>query len=134
MAVRGSAWRAAIWTSRRLPVGVLELGLCFGGDLRQNVPSPVDQALLAKRATEDLLAGAEQPRGGVADDEQRWSQPAADQLGQEVRPGVGGLGSAGGQPDQHRGAVGGDAPRRENGLGAGSLVHLEERAVQEQVV
>src|SRR5674476_1378903 len=45
--------------AEQLPVGVLELGLCFGGDLRQNVPSPVDQALLAKRATEDLLAGAE---------------------------------------------------------------------------
>src|SRR5438105_4501658 len=38
------------------------------------------------------------------------------------------------QPDQHRLAGGGDAPRRQHRFGAAALVHLEVRAVDEQVV
>jgi hypothetical protein len=44
------------------------------------------------------------------------------------------LGAAWSQPDQHRLAVGGDAPGDQHRFGAGARVHLEVRAVQEQVL
>ena len=67
-------------------------------------------------------------------DSRGWRRPRLGELGQEVRPGVGGLRSPGGQADQDGCTLGGDAPRREDGFGARTRVHLEERAVQEQVV
>src|SRR4029450_1143598 len=59
---------------------------------------------------------------------------AGDQPGQEVRPGIMALGAAWSQPDQHRLAIGGDAPGDQHRFGAGAVVHLEVRAVQEQLL
>jgi D-arabinose 1-dehydrogenase-like Zn-dependent alcohol dehydrogenase len=44
------------------------------------------------------------------------------------------LGAAWSQPDQHRLAIGGDAPGDQDRFGAGAVVHLEVRAVQEQLL
>ena len=78
--------------------------------------------------------GADQPGGAVGDDQQRRPQPPAGQLIQEVTPGVGRFGSAGGQGYEYGLAFGVDAPCGQDGLGAGAGVHLEHGGVQEQVV
>jgi len=108
--------------------------VCASAGTFADVAGAVDQALLPQRAGKDLLQGADQPGGGVADGEQGWAQPTALQLVQEVRPGISGLTASRCQPDQDRSALGGDAPRGQYRFGASPVVHLEERTVQEQVV
>jgi hypothetical protein len=94
----------------------------------------MDEAALAQAAVKDPLGRADEPLGAVGDDQQRRPQPAGDQPGQEVRPGIVALGAAWSQPDQHRLAIGADAPGDQHRLGAGARVHLEVRAVQEPVL
>jgi hypothetical protein len=62
------------------------------------------------------------------------AQPPLAEVGQEAGPGVPGLGRGGVEPDEHRLAVGVDAPRGWHRLGGGVRVVLEVAAVQEQVV
>ena len=85
-----------------LPVGGLHLGLVAGADLGQHVAGAMDQTPLAQRAREGLLGGADQAGCAVGDDQQRWFEAAAYQVGQEVVPGVGGLGAGGGQARRRR--------------------------------
>jgi len=95
---------------------------------------PMDEAALPQAMVKDPLGRPDESLGAVGDDQQRCPQPTGDQPGQEVRPGIMALGTAGGQPDQHRLAVGGDGPGDQDRFGAGAVVHLEVRAVQEQVL
>jgi hypothetical protein len=94
----------------------------------------MDQTPLPQRGAKVLLERADQPRGAVADAQQRRTQPAADQVGQEVVPGVGRLRAGRCQAHEHGLAVGVDAPGGQHRLGGCARVHLEVRGVQEQVV
>jgi hypothetical protein len=80
------------------------------------------------------LDRGDQPGGAVGDDQQRAGQPAGAEVGQEGRPGVGGLGGRGVQPDEHRLAGGGDAPRGQHRLGRGADVVSQEASVDKQVI
>jgi hypothetical protein len=94
----------------------------------------VDQTPLAQRAGEAGLGGVDQAAGTIGDDQQRRAQPATLEFLQEVAPGVGGLAAARGEPEEHRLALGGDAPRSQHRLRPGAGVHLAAGAVEEQVV
>jgi hypothetical protein len=117
-----------------LPVGSLHLALGVDWDLRQQVAGSVDQTPLAQRAGEAGLGGVDQAAGTIGDDQQRRAQPAVLEFLQEVAPGVGGLAGARGEPEEHRLALGGDAPGSQHRLRPGAGVHLEAGAVEEQVV
>jgi hypothetical protein len=121
-------------SSKDRPVGGLDLILGVGGNLGEHVAGTMDEAALPQAMVKDPLGRPDEPLGAVGDDQQRCPQPTGDQPGQEVRPGIMALGTAGGQPDQHRLAVGGDAPGDQDRFGVGAVVHLEVRAVQEQVL
>src|SRR5690606_25115516 len=82
----------------------------------------------------DLLGGGDEAGRPVGDDQQRRSQPARGEVGEEVVPGVGRFGRGGGQADEDRFAVAGDAPGGQYRLGPAAVVHLEVGGVQEQVV
>ena len=100
-----------------LPVGVLDLGLHPGRDLREDVSRPVDQASLAQGLGVRLLDRGDQPGRAVGYDQQRGGQAAVFQIGQEGVPGVGGLAGARRQADERGLAIGGDAPGGEHRLG-----------------
>jgi hypothetical protein len=103
-------------------------------DLGQQVAGSVDQTPLAQRAGEAGLGGVDQAAGTIGDDQQGRAQPAVLEFLEEVAPGVGGLAGARGEPEEHRLALGGDAPGSQHRLRPGAAVHLEAGAVQEQVV
>jgi hypothetical protein len=89
---------------------------------------------LAQRLGVGLLDRGDQPGRPIADDQQRAGQAPVLQIGQEGRPGIGGLASARGQADEGRLTRGGDAPGGQHRLGRGARVHPEEARIQEQVV
>lgn len=94
----------------------------------------MDQTALTQRAGHGALDRADQPGRAVGDDQQGWAQTTRLQAVEELVPGVVALVAGRLQADQHRLTGGGDAPRREHRLGPGTLVHLEVRIVDEQVV
>src|SRR5579859_2199782 len=94
----------------------------------------MNQAALTQRPGHGPLERADQPGRPVGDDQQGWAQAAGFEAVEEVVPGVVALVAGRLQADQYRLADGGDAPRREYRLGPRSLVHLEVRPVDEQVV
>ena len=94
----------------------------------------MDQTALAQRGAHGLLHRGDQPGRAVGDHQQRAAQAAGAQIAQEPRPGVGGLGRRGVQPDEDRLAVGGDAPRGEHRLGRGAHVVAKEAGVKQQIV
>src|SRR5215218_2748743 len=89
------------------------------------VPASVDQAALPQAVGEAHLDRADQPRRPVGDHQQRRSQPAVHQLTQEAGPGVVALAGPRGQPDQHRTALGGQAPGAQHRLGPSAGMHPE---------
>ena len=107
------------------PVGVADLGMGLGGHLGQNIAGAMDQAALPQRAGQGGLGGVDQPGRAIGDNQQRWAQPPRAQFVEEIAPGIGGLGTPGGQRDEHRRPVGGDAPRGQHRFGAGTGVHPE---------
>jgi len=94
----------------------------------------VDQTALTQCLGVSLLDRGDQAWRPVADDEQRGSQAAVLQIGQEGSPGVGGLAGARREADEGGLAAGGDAPGGQHRLGRGARVHAEEAGVQEQVI
>jgi hypothetical protein len=117
-----------------LPERRLDLGLGVLWDLGEQVPGAVDQTPLPQGLWEHQLDRADQPRCAVGDHQQRRPQAPLDQLAQEAGPGVVALVAARCQPDQHRGALAGDAPGGKHRLGPSARVHPKVRAVQEQVL
>jgi hypothetical protein len=105
-----------------------------GGDLGQGVAGAMDQAPLPQAGRERPVEGACQTGRAVADAQQRGTQASADQVGEEVVPGVGGFRRRRCQADEHRFAVGVDAPGGQDWLGRRAGVRLEVAGVQEQVV
>jgi hypothetical protein len=92
------------------------------------------QTPLPQAIGEDHLDRADQPWRAVGDHQQRRPEPAVHQLAQEPGPGVMAFAGAGGQADQHRAALGGDAPGGKHRLGRRAGVHAKVGAVQEQVL
>jgi hypothetical protein len=91
----------------------------------------MDHTALTWRVRVDLLDRAGRPCRVVADDEQRGRQAAVTQVGEEVVPCVERLASAGGQADEGRLAVGGDAQAASTGSAGGPRMHPEEGSIQE---
>ena len=116
------------------PVGVLDLGLHPGRDLRKYVPASVNKTALPECPGVGLLDRGDQPGRPVGDDQQRAGQATVLEILEEAVPGVGGLAGAGRQADERRLAFGGDAPGSQHRLGRGARVHPEEGGVQEEVV
>ena len=94
----------------------------------------MNQTALPQRTRQGGLGGGDQPGRAVGDDQQWWAQPPPAQFVEEIPPGISGLGTPGGQCDEHRCPVGGDAPRGQHRLGPGTGMHLEHRGVQEQIL
>ena len=90
------------------------------------------QAALPQRGTHGLLERADQPGRAVADHQQRAAQPAFAEPGEQPFPRVAGLTGRRVEPDEHRLAVGVDAPPGQHRLGRRVRVILEMRSVQEQ--
>jgi hypothetical protein len=61
------------------PVSGLDLGLSVDGDLGEQVTGTVNKAALPQALREDHLGRADQARGAVGDDQDRWAQSALDQ-------------------------------------------------------
>lgn len=72
--------------------------------------------------------------GPVRDHQQRTAKAALAQIGQKVGPRLGGLTGPGCQPDEHRLALGGDAPSGQHRFGRGPGMHPKERGVPKQIV
>jgi hypothetical protein len=94
----------------------------------------VDQAPLPQAGRERPVERARQTGRAVADPQQRGAQASADQVGEEVVPGVGRLRCCRCQADEHRLAIDIDAPGGQDRLGRGARVHLEVAGIKEQVV
>ena len=92
------------------------------------------QAALVQAGRKAALDRRAQAFAAVGDHQQRGAEPAVGQVGQQPSPGVGRLGRARGQAQEAGLAAGVDAPGHQHRLGLGLGVHLEERAVQVQVV
>jgi hypothetical protein len=117
-----------------LPERGLDLGLGVLGHTREQVAGSVHQTPLPQAVGQHQRNRADQPWRPVGDHQQRRPQAAAHQLTQEPSPGVVALVAARCQPDQHRGALGGDPPGAQHRLGPSARVHPEVAAVQEQVL
>jgi hypothetical protein len=128
------AWCHIVGRVEDLPVGGLELGLGLGWDFGQKVTGSVDQTALTQAAGHFAFHRPDQSVPAICDGQQRWAQSAFAELVEEIGPGVDRFRAARGQPDQDRGAGGGDAPGGQHRLGAGAGMHAEIRAVQEQVI
>jgi hypothetical protein len=68
------------------------------GTLARTLSGAVDGAPLAQRPGEDLLHGAQQPRGAVADHQHRRSQPTTGQVGKDASHGSWPSPAAGARP------------------------------------
>jgi len=89
---------------------------------------------LAEALGQHLLGGPDQSRGTVGDDQERQGQASTGEVGEEPGPGVVALGLARGQADEHRCALGGDAPGDEHRLAGAPGWNLKWRPIEEQVV
>jgi hypothetical protein len=94
----------------------------------------VDPAALVQAGREAALDRRAQALAAVGDDQQRGAELAVGEVRQQRPPGVGRLGRARGQAQEHWLAAGVDAPGHQHRLGPGLGMHLEERPVQVQVV
>ena len=108
-----------------LPVVGLHGRLVGFGDLRQDVAGPVDRAALPTCPRVVQLHRGDQAGRTIGDHQQRTPQPAFDETGEEIAPGVGRFRRTAGQADQHGLSGGGDPPRREHWFGIRTVVVTE---------
>ena len=114
------------------PVGVADPFAVAFGQLGQQVPEAVNRAVLAIRRRPALLDGFDQAGGAIADDQQRGSEPAGDQIAPELKPVRVRLA----HPERHRQkhplARFGEPPGHEHALLGPVRTHRQEHRVEEQ--
>ena len=116
------------------PVVALHVGLGVLGHFGKHVPADVNGASLVDTVRKAALDRCAQALAAVGDDEQRGGHPPLGEVGEERDPRVGGLRRARGEAEEDGFAVGVDPPGDKHGLGLGLRVHLEEAAVEVEIV